>query len=179
MMTRHSDLHIAARVVLVTVTVIGALACSGSPDAEGQATGAATAPAFVPDTKPAPPIRWVERTIAAGTMLRAVAEAPLTADGAREGDPVEVRVEDAIITDGLVGVPSGSKIHGTVQSARRGGAGRITLVVAWTRIETPTGATAGLSARTMMSGHPGSILMEANVPYEIALDAPLVIGVRQ
>jgi hypothetical protein len=30
-----------------------------------------------------------------------------------------------------------------------------------------------------MVGHPGSILLEANVPFEIALDAPLVIGVRQ
>ncbi len=162
------------------VALVATLACSGQPDRKSADAGGGTGgTVFVPDTKPAPPIRWVERTIAAGTLLRVVAVRPLTADGSREGDPVEARVEDAIVVDGLVGVPSGSKIHGAVASARQGGAGRITLVVGWSRIETPTGATAGFTARTTMTGHPGSILLEANVPFEIALDAPLVIGVRQ
>lgn len=179
-MTRHPELRVAFRVFVVTAITIATWACSGSPEPEGQASGgSAASPAFIPDNKPAPPIRWVERTIAAGTLLRVVSDQPVTADGAREGDPIEARLEDAVVTDGLVAVPSGSKIQGTVLSSRRGGAGRITLVVGWSRVETPTGANAGLAARTTMIGHPGSILLEANVPFEIALDAPLVIGVRQ
>jgi hypothetical protein len=179
-MTRDSGPQIAFRVVIVTAMLAASWGCSGTPEPEGRESGgSAGSPVFLPDNKPAPPIRWVERTIAAGTLLRVVSDQPVTADGARDGDPVEARVEDAIVTDGLVGIPSGSKIQGTVLSSRRGGAGRITLVVGWTRIETPTGANAGLTARTTMIGHPGSILLEANVPFEIALDTPLVIGVRQ
>lgn len=179
-MTRNPGIQKLAWAIVGCALIVLAPGCSEKPGPDAPAAGGSeTAPTFVPDNKPAPQVRWVERTVAAGTMFRVVSDQAVTADGAREGDPIEVRVEDAVLSDGLVSVPSGSKIQGSVLSSRPGGAGRITLVVAWTRIETPTGANAAIAARTTMVGHPGSILLEANVPFEIALDAPLVIGVRQ
>jgi hypothetical protein len=162
--------------VLFVSILLGAVGCSRPPGPEAKRPAAG----FVPDTKPVPAVRWVERTVPAGTAIRLALSGRLSLDSSRPGDAVRARVTEAVVQDGLVAVPAGSMVEGRVAevvAARAGtvvGGGRFVLELG--RIDTPTDATAALSERlTVTVGGRG---VEPETPLTLELQEPLNIKVR-
>ncbi len=162
--------------VLLVSILLGPVGCSPAPGPEVKRPAAG----FVPDTKPAPVVRWVETTVTAGTEIRLALSGRLSLDSSRPGDAVRARVMEAVMQDGLVAVPAGSIVEGRVAevaTARGGsvaGGGRFVLELG--RIGTPTEATAVLSERlTITVGGEG---LEPETPLRLKLEKPLNIKVR-
>ena len=148
---------------------------------------ATTADGYVPDTKPAPPIRWVDATVPAGTRISMTLLTPLSAASNRPGDLFKARVTEGVMAGALLAIPEGSLVQGNVKSvsATRQGAGGSAsrLALAFKVLTTVTGAGAPLSARLLDEsggGAGGSFTrLEEGSPMTIVLEEPLVIKIRQ
>jgi hypothetical protein len=183
----------------VIVVSVLAIACSGGPQSpEGAAPPAVQAGGLVPDDKPAPPVRWSEATIPAGTALGLALVEPLSSETNRPGDRFRGRMVDGIVQGNRVVLPGGSivdgKVLGAVAAGRGAGRQGGTLIVQFERITTPFGATADLAARVLKTGvaiqvvsdgvitggGPGrSVVLPPEAPLTVVLEKPLQIKVRE
>ncbi len=148
---------------------------------------ATTVDGFVPDTKPAPPISWVDATVPAGTKISMTLLTPLSAESNRPGDLFRARVSEGVMAGALLAIPEGSLVQGNVKAVSAtkqgtsGTAGR--LVLAFKVLTTATGAGAALSAHLSDEsggGAGGSFArLEEGSPMTIVLEEPFVIKIRQ
>jgi hypothetical protein len=158
-------------------------ACGSGPAEEGAAPQRpAATPGFVPDTKPAPPVRWVDATVPGGTPLKlALLQAVGTAES-KAGDRFEARLTEAVVVGEMVAVPAGSILHGVVVESAPGGAspgGLATLTLLFERLSTPTGAGADMRARYRRRGPGDRAVLEKDATLTVMLESPLAIQVRQ
>jgi hypothetical protein len=113
---------------------------------------------FIPDTKPAPPIRWVDATVEAGTRLALTMVDRVGSDSGKRGDSFKARLAEALVQGDMVVLPAGSTVYGVVARVTPAGTGFKnrggSMVLAFSRITTPTGAGADLSARLAEIGRP-------------------------
>jgi hypothetical protein len=124
--------------------------CSGASQPERAPAG------LVPDTKPAPPVRWVDATVPQGTRLALALVDRVGSDTSRRGDLFRSRITEALVQGEMVVIPAGSMVFGVVGQAtpartgfkNKGGS----MVLAFSRISTPTGAGADLTARLLEVG---------------------------
>jgi hypothetical protein len=146
-------------VALLCASLLAVAACGRGEAprrAEAEDRPGRTPGGFIPDSKPAPPIRWSEETVPAGTAINVELEDPLSSATSSPGDTFRARVTDAVMGDGQVVVPAGSTIEGTVSEVApakrgfkdKGGA----LVLEVRRIRTPFGAEAEISGRISQVG---------------------------
>ncbi len=148
---------------------------------------AATVDGFVPDTKPAPPINWVDATVPAGTKISMTLLTPLSAASNRPGDLFKARVTAGVMAGSLLAIPEGSLVQGNVQGVgptKQGGRGTASrLALSFKVLTTVTGAGASLSARLSdtSEGEAGGSFarLEEGSPMTIVLEEPLVIKIRQ
>jgi hypothetical protein len=178
--------------------------CTGSAP-EAQRKSPESAPmAFVPDTKPVPPVKWLDATVPAGTQIEMTFIDNLSSATASKGNSFRTLVTDAIVIKDIVTVPSGSNVMGVVREvvpAATGFKGKGgMLLLEFNRIGTPTGASAPLKARlTRLKAPRGSafladasdpatvtaaasgmeVVVEPMTPVTIVLEQPLHIKVRQ
>ena len=150
-----------------TAALLTLAACSGSPVKEvtqvaPTQTGApATGPAagFVPDTKPRPKVNWVEVVVPKGTALSLSMLDRLSSSASKAGDQFRARVTRGIEAGGRMAIPEGSNVQGQVMEATPAKSVKVgkggSLVLAFTWIGTPTGATAGIAARVSKLGAEG------------------------
>lgn len=159
---------------------------------------------FVPDTKPVPPVKWTDATVPEGTPIKLSLIDTLSSRETHRGDAFRALVTDAIIIDGSVTVPSGSNVLGVVSNvvpAATGFKGKGgMLALEFTRIDTPTGASAPLKARLaeLAPGKPSAVLagraapgvvtagaagkeavLLSNTPITLVLEETLRIKVKQ
>ena len=156
--------------------------CSRGPGEEPAPAAAGGRPAFVPDTKPPPPIRWVDSEVPAGTSLKVVLLQRLAVGSARPGDRFEARVTEAVVVGDLVAVPAGSIAHGVVvESApgRMSPGGLATLTLNIERLSTPTGASAELQARYRRRGPDAEAAIDKDAPLIVMLEKPMSIQVKR
>ncbi len=133
---------------------------------------------FVPDTKPAPPVRWADATVPPGTRMELTLPAGAPGGALHKGDVVQARVAVAILAGALLAIPEGSIVEGVVAAAEPGRPPLVRFKV----VSTPTGASAPIAAhqvtelarRDIVPGGP-----ESGTPIAIVLDQPLQIKVRQ
>ncbi len=182
-------------ILMVSALAIG---CGGGPQAPEGGTPAAQAGGLVPDNKPAPPVRWSDATIPAGTTLDLALVEPLSSETNRTGDRFRGRMVDGIVQGSRVVLPGGSIVEGKVLGAIAAGqgAGRQggTLIVQFERITTPFGAAADIAARVVKTGvatqvvrdgvigggAPGrSVLLPPEASLTVVLEKPLQIKVRE
>ena len=159
---------------------------------------------FVPDTKPLPPVKWMEATVPKGTPIRLSFIDTLSSRVTRKGDAFRTLVTEAVMIDGSVTVPSGSNVVGVVSDVvpaatgfkHKGGM----LALEFTRVDTPTGASAPLKAKltelapgkrsavlagasarsTVTAGVVGrEALLLSNTSITLVLEEPLHIKVKQ
>jgi hypothetical protein len=191
--------------LLALVAVAATLHGCGRSEAPAASSPADNVPpVFVPDTKPIPPVHWIEATVPRGTPIRLSLIDILTSETTRKGEAFRALVTEAIVIDGIVTVPSGSNVVGVVSevvpgttgSQGRGGM----LVLQFNRIDTPTGARASLKARLaelkpvrssailVGGGAPGAVVAGAkgrevvigsDTPLTLVLEEPLHIKVKQ
>lgn len=154
-----------------------AAGCGGSQ--QGTSPGpTASGLNFVPDTKPAPAVRWAEASLPAGTEMQVILLDRLNSHLNRIGDRFMAQVTEAVVLGDTVVVPAGSTLNGVVAQGRGG-----SLALAFNEITTPTGATAGIKAR--LSGSPASAgsrldgVLEAHARMTLVLEEPLNIKVKQ
>ena len=183
------------------LVLIGMIALIGSCSSEAPPEPASTGQVgFVPDRKPAPPIRWGDATIETGTEFSLTLNGAIGSATSRAGDPFEARMARAYIEGERVVIPEGSTIHGmigevTPASGAVGNQGGI-LVLSFVRIITPTGAAAAIEASVseISSGGALAILpgrkvivggarnrdvdLKEGTPITVVLDGPLAIKVR-
>ena len=117
-----------------------------------------------PAPRPAPR-RVVD--VPAGTSIAARLDGGLGSDTSQVGDAVSARVLDDVWADGVVAIPAGSTLQGTVSDAqglRRVG-GRARLAVDFHNVTLPDGESASLAARYQASGR-----------SETRRDAPTIVG---
>lgn len=161
--------------------VLCAACSSPAPEAEG-AGATATVPGFVPDTKPAPPVRWVDSEVPGGTPLKLVLIQPVAAATSRQGDRIEARVTEAVVVGDLVAVPSGSIAHGVVVESLRGSmapGGVASLTILFERLSTPTGAGAPMRARYRQRGPEDVVALKQDALLTVMLEQPMTIQVKQ
>ncbi len=139
---------------------------------------------FIPDTKPAPPIRWVDATVPKGTIIPLVAKTVVSASTSRVGDPFGARVVEGVVVDSKLAIPEGATIEGNVaaiapagQAASRGGA----VTLAFKVVSTQTGASAPIAAHVVGGKNwRGSFsMLKEGEAFSIVLEEPLNIKVRQ
>lgn len=139
-------------IVLVALSP-GFVGCSDDRRSEHGAAG------LVPDTKPAPAVRWIDATVPVGTKLGLAMIDRIGSDTGKRGDLFKSRLSEAVIQGDMVVIPAGSTVFGVVAqvtSARTGFKNKGgSLVLAFSRISTPTGAGADLTARLVQVGGPG------------------------
>lgn len=168
----------ALAVVLPLVT-----ACGPGPAENGAESRPPAAPqGFVPDTKPAPPVRWVDATVPGGTPLKLALLHEVATATAGPGDRFEARLAEAVVVGDLVAVPAGSILHGVVVESVPGSAspgGVATLTILFERVSTPTGATADLRARYRRRGPGGRAVLEQDATLTVMLEAPMAIQVKR
>ncbi len=190
---------------LALVTIAASLPGCGRPEAPAASAPDDNSPgALVPDTKPVPPVKWIDATVPEGTPIKLSLIDTLTSQASRKGDPFRALVTDAIMIDGIVTIPSGSNVLGVVSDVISGETGFKDkggmLALQFNRINTPTGASAPLKARlTQLSGRrflavlvggaaPGTVaagakgreaVLVSNTPITVVLDEPLRIKVKQ
>jgi hypothetical protein len=193
--------------ILTLLLFAGAVTLPGCGRKNAQANGAPEGNppvAYVPDTKPAPEVRWADATVPKGTPIRLSLIDLLTSRTSRKGDPFRALVTEAIVIDGTVTVPSGSNVLGVVRDVVSGETGFMgkggMLALDFNRIDTPTGASAPVKARLTSlasrrtstafarGGPPGAVtagaqgkeaVLEPNVPMTVVLEEPLHIRVKQ
>lgn len=128
---------------------------AGCPDGQRTEGGAA---GLVPDNKPAPAVRWIDATVPQGTTLSLATIDRIGSDTGRRGDLFKARLAEAVIQGEMVVIPAGSTVFGVVAqvtSARTGFKNKGgSLLLAFSRISTPTGAGADLTARLVQVGGP-------------------------
>ncbi len=155
--------------------------CSQEPVQQSVTVG------FVPDTKPAPPIRWVDATVPQGTMIHLTMLTALDAAANHPGDHFQARVSEGIVAGNLLAIHEGSIIDGFVAAvtpAPRGSKGRpAALSLGFKMVSTVTGAGAPLAARVSAParGAAGGAItaLKVGTPITIVLDEPVRIKVRQ
>lgn len=148
---------------------------------------ATTVDGFVPDTKPAPPINWVDATVPAGTKISMTLLTPLSAASNRPGDLFRARVTEGVKAGALLVIPEGSLVQGNVKaaSATKQGAGGTAgrLALAFKVLTTSAGAGAPLSAHLSDESEGGAggsfARLEEGSPMTIVLEEPFVIKIRQ
>ncbi len=191
--------------LLALVAVAAAVHGCGRSEAPTASSSADNVPpVFVPDTKPVPPVHWIEATVPKGTPIQLSLIDNLTSGMSRKGEAFRALVTEAIVIDGIVAVPSGSNVVGVVSEVVPGTAGSQgrggTLVLQFNRIDTPTGARASLKARLselkpvrspailVGGGAPGTVaagakgrevVIGSDTPLTLVLEEPLHIKVKQ
>lgn len=186
----------------VVIALLGttALLASCSSDPPPDPAGAAAPLGFVPDRKPAPPVRWSDATVEKGTELEVTLSASLGSATSRRGDRFEARVARAHLQENRVIIPEGSVVNGIVNEAESasgvvGNHGGM-LLLRFDHIVTPTGAGAAIEAsvtrvssggalasvprgRIIVGGAKGrEAILKEGTPITIVLEEPLVIKVR-
>ena len=91
---------------------------SGSSAASGAQAAAPAAP--VPPPPPAPPT-FREVTLPPGTAIPVTITSPLASNTSRVEDPVDAEVRKDVSHDGVVVVPAGTQIRGSVTEAQQSG----------------------------------------------------------
>ncbi len=124
------------------------------------------------DTKPVPAARWLDATVPRGATIKLTMIDTLSPQTSHQGDMFRALVTEALMVKGMVVVPSGSNVLGTVIEVAPE-----TLKLRFDRIDTPTGATAPIGAR-LLHGTPGPV-MRSNSALTIVLEEPLEIKVKQ
>ena len=157
----------AAFAMLALAPVVG---CGGAPEQAPSLGG------FVPDTKPAPPIRWADATVPAGTRIELTLPATAGGEPPRVGDRLQARVATGVIAGSLLAIPEGSIVEGVVTAVTPGRPP----TVAFRVVSTPTAASAAIAAHAVpaspTSGPPRG---PGETPLTIVLDQPVSIKVRQ
>lgn len=143
----------AFSLIMFTALLPGLAGCPSDRPAQPGVAG------LVPDNKPAPAIRWVDATVPQGTRLGLVMIDRVGSDASKRGDLFKSRLADAVVQGEMVVVPAGSTVFGVVAqvtSARTGFKNKGgSVVLAFSRISTPTGAGADLTARLVRVGGAG------------------------
>jgi hypothetical protein len=170
---------LAATAMVVPALVI---ACAGRPAGEAEPAAVSGSPQFVPDTKPPPPVRWVDVEVPAGTPLKTVMLQRVGVGTSRPGDRFEAKVTEAVVVGDFVAIPAGSIAHGVVAEATPGrtapgGGGSLTLVI--DRLSTPTGASAELQARYRRRGADADMAIDRDAPLIVRLEKTLSIQVKR
>lgn len=185
------------RIIVGTLLLATVIACGGTSQ-QAESTAGPSAGGFVPDTKPAPPVRWSEATIPPGTHLELALSQALSSETSRPGDRFRARMIDAVVQGGKVVLPATSIVEGQVMNAvpagRGAGVGGGSLSLAFEKITTPFGADAAVDARVVKTGVPmhliragaisgGSPGRSAMLPPEarltVVLNKPVQIKVRE
>ncbi len=146
---------------------------------------ATTIDGLVPDTKPAPPISWVDATLPAGTKIRLTLLTPLSAASSHPGDLFRARVKEGVMAGALPAIPEGSLVQGNVGviPARGGAGGGAGLTLSFKVVNTVTGSGAALTARLSdLAGKrpvgPIASLPEG-IPMTIVLEQPITLKVKE
>ena len=174
-------MHFHRPPVILFMVVVALLqgGCGQEPAPKPQPVGG-----FVPDTKPAPPIRWVDAVVPKGTNIPLVASLAVSAGTSRVGDRFDARVAEGVVTDSKLAIPEGARIEGYVAAINphghegsRGG----TVTLAFKVVSTQTGASAPIAAHVVggKSWRGSFSILKEGEPFTIVLDEPLNIKVRQ
>ncbi len=166
----------------VALSVLGAFlmlaGCGQEPAPSQNPTGG-----FVPDTKPPPPVRWADALVPQGTAIPLTANKSVSSASSHVGDLFSARVAAGIVADSKLAIPEGATIEGYVAAITPPGPGSRggTVTLAFKVVSTQTGASAPIAAHiTGGKNWRGSFSMLAEgEPFNIALDQPLNIKVRQ
>ena len=166
-------LTLRSAAVVLSLMLAGALhltliSCSEAPPPPPPVTG------FVPDTKPAPPVRWVDAVVPEGTRLDLLIEAPTVPRG-EEATPVRAKLAEAVMVGNIVVLPAGSFLDG---DARRNTSGGGTYDIRFSSISTPTGAGAAIAVRPIGGGPGIRGSLSPGASLSVELDKPLEIKVK-
>jgi hypothetical protein len=135
-----------APVVALALCVVWSAGCQeGAVPAGGDAAqNAADAKAVSKPAARAPKERAVPQsvTLAAGTAIAATLETAVSTDKSHVGDPVSLRVTEAVRSAGVVVVPAGSVVHGTVTHVQAAGRvkGASELTIRFTEVQVAGGS---------------------------------------
>src|SRR6266849_4919642 len=166
---------LATLTIVIVATGLGA--CGQSRSSQATVPANENSSGFVPDTKPLPPVNWLDATVPEGTVLKLSLIDSLNSGSTRKGDPFRTLVTDAILINGVVAVPSGSNVMGEVTEvipAAQGFKGRGgMLLLEFKRINTPTGASTELKAalKGLTRLRSSAVLAGASDPGAVAAGA--------
>ena len=148
---------------------LGLTACSGETAPQPPATR------FVPDTKPAPPVRWVDAVVPEGTRLELQIETVAAGGAGGQSTPVRAKLVEAVLVGNIVVLPAGSLLEG---EARRSAPGSGIHVMRFGQISTPTGAGAPIAVRPAGGGREVRGSLSAGTSLSVELEKPLEIKVK-
>jgi hypothetical protein len=168
-------LPMAVPFLLVCALGIVGLRCSSQEPQSTVATGG-----LIPDTKPAPIVRWVDATVPQGTVLSLKLVGRIDPASSRSGDMFRARLDDAVMVGNMVVIPAGSFVEGVLAPgpAQGGAIGSQRLGLKFQTINTPTGAGAVLDVRLQPSPRVAGV-WEEGTPLPVVLQSPLQIKVKQ
>ena len=125
-------------------------AAQAKPPAPKRPAATETKPAPAPQRAPEP----VVKTVAAGTTVDLETIDPLSSKTSKAGDVVRARVVNAVSVDGVVAIPAGTIVQGTVTEAtplnKIGGQAKV--IVAFDTIELPGGNRSALKSGFTWAG---------------------------
>jgi hypothetical protein len=178
------------------LATLGAAFLLGACTEEPAAPPPAAPSGFVPDRKPAPPVRWADTSIATGTELALTIDQEISSAANRTGDRFQARIARAYMEGNRVVIPEGSVVEGVIEAVLKLGKQGGAVILGFERIVTPTGADAEMRARPVQVAGVGEIvrtqdgtaiaagaagqevILAAGAAVTIALEKPLDIKVR-
>ena len=154
-------------------------ACLGCSSQEPQPQSDVASGGLVPDTKPAPPVRWVDATVPEGTLLPLKLVGRIDPATCKAGDAFRARLDDAVLVGDQVVLPAGSFVEGVLVPGpvQEGGIGPHALGLKFQTINTPTGAGAVLDVRLRQPPR-GRVALEEGTLLSVVLRSPLQIKVK-
>ncbi len=115
---------------------------------QGEEAGRSTMPPAVSPQETAPPAEPIVKTVPAGTPIEVAFLDGVSSKSSQAGDSFRTRVTKDVVQDGIVVVPAGSVVVGSVTEAtglkKIGGQAKLTL--AFTKLELTSGRSAPISA---------------------------------
>ncbi len=121
---------------------------------KAEEAGRSTTPPPVTATEPPPPAPPIIKTVPAGTVIEVAFLDGVSSKSSQAGDSFRARVSKDVVQDGIVVIPAGSVVVGSVTEAvplKKIG-GQAKLALEFTKLELTSGRTAPISASFSEAG---------------------------